>query len=389
MKNKTKRNILIAAGVILSIVFIILFVQMLGKAYRKDGYDFTSYLLSAKALLNGQNPYTVNTPFPYIYPLFLASVLTPFTFLPYGLNNVLWYFVNLGSFTFLLYLLIKQFNSPSRDVYLFVLFMTVLLIFCPLQNNLLNGQINFLVLLFCALFFYYFDSNNLLANLFLAIAISLKILPLVFLLFLLVEKKYKDIGLIILISFVFVFLLPGIFAGTRTIGYYSYYLNHFISESVSNTGSQSTRSIYFTLNGFLTSNFAGLRQYGLYLLIANALIILSPIVYLDVRLSAKNRPGRKLLMFSLYSLSLPLISPVSETHHLIFIIPALFLIIINIYKSRDRERKQFAFYYTLVFIIFWLGELNKFSPFVFLTLVTLLILMIVKQNKFRLTNEEI
>ena len=33
-------------------------------AYRDVGYDFTSYLLAARALHNGSNPYQVAMPFP-------------------------------------------------------------------------------------------------------------------------------------------------------------------------------------------------------------------------------------------------------------------------------------------------------------------------------------
>jgi len=365
---------------------------MFGKAYREGGYDFTSYLLSAEALLKGTNPYTVDTPYPYIYPLFLASVLTPFTLLPYSINNFLWFFINVGSFGFSVYLLLKIYfkMSPSKQVFLFVLFFMVIVLFSPIQIHLLNGQVNFLVILFCTLFIYWNDRNNKLSSLFLAFAISLKIVPLVFLIFLFIEKKYKDILLTIVFSFISVFVLPFLFAGIKTIDYYSYYFDHFIINAFSTNLSDNSIAVYFTLTGFITSFFVSLKSFGIYVQIISAVIILSPIVYLHHRLLKENIFQKNLLLFSLYSLSVLLISPSSQTHHLVFIIPAIFWIIINFYEKIDKEKRWYIFYYMLVFALFWAGNIFKHSPLIFISIITLFIItFIISQKKIRLANEKI
>ena len=61
---------------------VVLLFQAFRMAYRDEGYDFTSYLLVARALRDGGNPYQVAMPFPYLYPLFLAFALMPLTFVP-------------------------------------------------------------------------------------------------------------------------------------------------------------------------------------------------------------------------------------------------------------------------------------------------------------------
>lgn len=385
-----KKNTQIIIVILLSLVCIVFFIQMLGKANRENGYDFTSYLISSKALLTGNNPYLTNSPFPYIYPLFLASVLTPFTYLPYTINHVIWFILNVSSLCLSIYFLQKQFYNCAepKGPFLFALFLIVILIINPIQNNLLNGQVNFIVVLFCVLFFYYDDKNILLSSVSLAIAISIKIVPLIFLLYLISEKKYYSILITILFSFLFVFILPYLFAGIKIIEYYKYYSNNFIFSSFSKTG-YNTDSLYFSLYDFLIRIFPVLNSLGIYLKLFLAAIIISPVIYLHSIFLKSGISQRKLIIFSLLSLSVLLISPSSETHHLVFLIPSIFLIIINIYE-KNINRIRFVFYYVSFFILFWTGSIYKYSPFIFLSLITLFIITItISKNKIRLANEKI
>ena len=69
----------------------VLGAQTWHKAFRPGGNDLTSYLLSARALWDGQSPYGLETPFPYIYPLFLAFAIVPLAILPYGAAVIGWF----------------------------------------------------------------------------------------------------------------------------------------------------------------------------------------------------------------------------------------------------------------------------------------------------------
>ena len=60
-----------AVGLMAGLCVVLLF-QAFRMAYRDVGYDFTSYLLAARALRDGSNPYQLEMPFPYLYPLFPA-----------------------------------------------------------------------------------------------------------------------------------------------------------------------------------------------------------------------------------------------------------------------------------------------------------------------------
>src|SRR5687767_16017455 len=83
-----RSRILAVAAIVATIV---LGAQTWHKAFRPGGNDLTSYLLSARALWDGQSPYGLDTPFPYIYPLFLAFAIVPLAILPYGAAVIGWF----------------------------------------------------------------------------------------------------------------------------------------------------------------------------------------------------------------------------------------------------------------------------------------------------------
>ena len=84
------REVRLCALALMGGLGVVLLFQAFRMAYRDEGYDFTSYLLAARALRDGGNPYQVAMPFPYLYPLFLAFALMPLTFVPYWLANAVW-----------------------------------------------------------------------------------------------------------------------------------------------------------------------------------------------------------------------------------------------------------------------------------------------------------
>src|SRR3954467_250331 len=69
----------VAAAIVLTGVLLI---QAETKALRPIGNDFTSYLDAARALAHGHNPYLASERFPYSYPLTLAWLLIPVSYLP-------------------------------------------------------------------------------------------------------------------------------------------------------------------------------------------------------------------------------------------------------------------------------------------------------------------
>ncbi len=363
--------------ILLTTVFLI---QMFSKAYRGDGIDYTSYLLSSKAFLNGNNPYHTGSPFIYIYPLFLTSVLIPLTVLPYWLSLLIWFFIGVLSFYFSIVIILKlkkdEINIGQSQASVLLIFLLVIFLSNILQNNLLNGQINIIVMLLCILFFYFFIENKLIiASAFLAIAISIKIVPVIFLIISFRKKNFP----LLLYTFLFVFalciLLPYLINGVNIFEYYHDYLNEFILSKINSNPLITKQSLFFTFYGFIIYLFPSLIKIKLLQTICSFLVIISvaaiyyksPIVKLE-----RNAP----YVMSLLFLSILLINPMSETHHLIFILPAVCLIFSNfIFNQNDKDRK--ATILLLLFIItFWTGNFLKLGIYYFISLVCLYILLI-------------
>ncbi len=303
---------------------LIYFIQMFGKAYRGNGYDFTSYLLSSEALLAGTNPYQTGSPFPFIYPLFLCVVLSPLTLFPYWLSNAVWFVLNVSALYFSIFMLLKMYaDSLSYKQFTALFFIPFLILANIIQNNLLNGQVNFIVLLFCVLFLkYYVDSRKSLASVFLSVAIAIKLTPLILISYLIARREFLWAGLTLLFSAFLILGLPYAIAGEKTLDWYSQYIQSFL---VHNIGSRSEISDGFAFSITSIANFLLPSISKLISLTIACLISVVPIIWLQLT-SPNDTKREQTLHFSLYMLAILLISPMSETHHLINLFPAVSII---------------------------------------------------------------
>ena len=130
----------------------LLFVQALSRARRPGGIDLTSYLLSARTLLEGSSPYLLATPFPYLYPATLALLLIPLTFVALPIALAIWFALNGAALWWstrrvLIHVRPELATDPSRVVVFLAVFLTFL--FTIVQSNLRNGQVNFIVVALC------------------------------------------------------------------------------------------------------------------------------------------------------------------------------------------------------------------------------------------------
>jgi hypothetical protein len=305
------------------LILIVFLIQAFGKAYRENGYDFTSYMMSSKAFFSGSNPYQTASPFPFIYPLFACIVIFPFALLPYWLSNLLWFVVNSLALYFSAAILIdlyaRDFNLRfSRAVWFF----PFIVLANPVQNNLLNGQINFIVLFLCVAFLRAsLESRHVSASIFLAAAISIKLTPLVLLVYLIFRKDFLTAGLVIVATTVMIVLLPYLVSAAVTFQYYSYYLSSFIGRNVIRAGHGSPN--FFSITAVLGSFFP--PTWSLLPATLASILTLAPVIAVQL-IARPSTNAKETVIFSMYMVAALLISPASETHHLIYLFPALLLI---------------------------------------------------------------
>lgn len=327
---KSRKNKVFPAIIFLSFASIILiYIQTFRKAFRPIGYDLSCYLISAKDFFQGKNPYTIDSIFPFIYPQFFDILMFPFTLIPYWLTVFLWISISYISLFLTIKIILQILNPKNSSFYNILIYYSAinLLLFAILQDNFLNGQVNIILLFLCTLFLKYFLKNKIfLASLFLAIAISIKITPAIFLVFLLFQKNFKIFLLTILLSIIFVFGLPFLVTGTKSLEYYKFYLDTFILHKTTK-GNEITGFSLTAFFSFINPKFA-------IILSAFTMIVMN---FFNQKFSIiENSNIRNTILFSLYLISILLISPMSEGHHLIMILPA-YLFLLNFLTKKTNK----------------------------------------------------
>lgn len=124
------------------------------------------------------------------FPLFYLS-LVPLFKMGYSTASVIWLLFNQAALLVSLFLLIKTIKPRLSLVeFAIVVFMTAN--FLPIVHNIIGGQTSFLVLLSLSGCLYFLEQRKeFFAGIFLALAVLLKLSPVLFLVFLIWKKKYR------------------------------------------------------------------------------------------------------------------------------------------------------------------------------------------------------
>lgn len=178
----------------------------------KHGGDFQIYLGAAELLKNGENCYNVwitldNGEFcGYSYSPFFALLLIPLTFLPQNLPQILWLLANLWFLTrsyklFKLYLPLSSFSVKRYRIW-FILGLLLSIRFI-LHNFEMIQMTIFLVYICLEMLYQVNKGNNLFAGFLLALGVIVKIVPIVFIPYLIYRKTYKPVlfGLLFILAF--------------------------------------------------------------------------------------------------------------------------------------------------------------------------------------------
>jgi len=193
-------------GILCAGIALVFIVQHIPLLYDWD-IDSPSYYIAAQGISRGSDIYNqeqfqdladeilgrVYIIYPYIYPPIVAQVFLPLTHLDYKtfsavilLGNVILSFAVVALIYFLL-------NLSSRTTWLPLFYLFALLLFnVPLMRNLRVGQLN-LVIFALILLSLYLDKKNRMfpASFFLMIAVFIKIFPALFILFYVLQKRWK------------------------------------------------------------------------------------------------------------------------------------------------------------------------------------------------------
>jgi hypothetical protein len=361
VKFWSEEKTVVLLRVLLSVLAVILLVQTLHKAFRAEGYDFTPRLEAAKALVAGIDPYKIPTPFPLTYPLFICVLLLPLAWLPYGLANFIWFGVNAVSLWFPLCFLVKSYDARTTEKEFLKLFaLSALLLLTIVQNNFVNGQVNFPVLAFSVLFFKFLtEKKTHWASLFLAAAIALKLTPLLFVVYLLFRKEWAALAWTFFYTAIFILGLPALIAGPNILRYYRGYVVDYVWQNLGYHHVLNLNQVYY-----LSAYFHFILPFlgGLSLNLLASAAVVAPLVWLQLRSNPSLRT--QTLLFSLYAVSILWILPYSETHHMAFLFPAVFLLVRHFLWEKKSQRGMGIFILAWLTLGIWLGKLSFVAFFI-------------------------
>lgn len=266
--------------------------------------DFSVYYQGIQDYLNNKNPYVDSR---VIYPPIFLVLLSPVGFLTYELAEKVWILVSYMSIIGSIYILIKIIKRKA----LLVSFLTVYSLFMlsfPVKFTLGMGQINLILLLLISLSFYFFQGKQqYLSGAFLALAATIKLSPVVLLLFYVRKKQWK-----VVVSCITLFVLLNLL-GVKLLGMQvtkDYWMNIF--PSIPTVGNAS----YYNqaLTGWLSRAFVpDLIAKTINFLVFGCLLIVS----FFITQTTRKKPEIELSEFSLFIIATLIGAGLAWQHHLV------------------------------------------------------------------------
>jgi hypothetical protein len=300
--------------------------QMYEQAIRAQGNDLTVYLAAARALAHGQSPYAIDLPQGFAdYPLTIAAVVLPLTWLPAWLAQLVWFAVNVAALVGSLVILDRLWAGMGDDRGLtwripfgVRLAGLVLVLLIPLRKHLYLGQVSLVVLGLCCLFLRaHLADRRLTASMWLGAAIALKLTPLLLLVSLLRQRQLRMLWLTLGWVIVWAVVLPGLLSGRVLELYRDDWLRGVVAQL-----DAPAEQAHHTLAAFAVQLWPGLEAVpGLPFWAAAAVV--GPILWAQGRLT--RYPRGHLVTFGLYLVAIPLISPLSWSHHLVVLAAPLWI----------------------------------------------------------------
>jgi alpha-1,2-mannosyltransferase len=312
-----------SAGRTAAIAILVLLVAVL--AYQtwlrfSSAIDLNTYLVATRAFWQGENPYATPTATPFIYPLFLCVLLWPLAQIPLALAGVVWFVLSLSALGAAVRTVLRISGPPDAARAVVATAIVCVLLAEVLQNNFRNGQINFLVLACTLAFAWYWSRGRRgLASCWLAAGIAIKVTPGIFLLWLARRRDWRTLGAVTAVTLVLTTALPAVIVGPRIVDDTHEYARTFVSDRVTSASGVIVERRPFSVVGALHRFTDVAWPYDAIMLGVGVLLITG----LLADRGAPASDPRTVPLFCLYLVATLLATPMSEVHHLAFVIPGL------------------------------------------------------------------
>ena len=330
----------------------------------RRGLDFAQYYVAARCVITGQPETMYDTGalyqsqaaasgvvglrtadggilevMTYAYPPLLAYLAAPLALLTYRLAGYVFSFLSLAALAAAILLLFAD-REPDRRRTMVLAGIAAASVFAPVHQTLHLGQVNCVVFLCCALGLYFARRSSAWpAGLFIAIAVSIKLFPLVLLPFFAVRRQFRLLGTTLL----FVGVLTGAtaaFGGTEMYRlYFSSVLprQYFAGAYFANQGFEGFFTRLFTHNDYVHSlgDYPGAAHVAA--LVAGLTVLAS--TYLVTWKHSSKEPSSYDLGYGLCLAGALLFQAKSYEHHAVMLLFLfLFLFEALLYCGADRQR---------------------------------------------------
>ncbi|MEE9599474.1 MAG: glycosyltransferase family 87 protein [Anaerolineales bacterium] len=358
-KQHKNATLLISLFLLSSLLFIIYNIYHSWAGIR---VDFPSFYYATDLAFSGVSPYnraiwnavkSIHLPnrdlYPFLHIPFSLVLFYPISLVDIQVSQSILFILNIAATFLLIYLLfIKILRKSILDPFVIIGGILILL-FPPVLKTISHGQVNLIVIVLICTFWWVIKENksSLTISLLLAVSILLKVYPGILLLYLLIKKKFKSIlltvGIIVFFSLIGFLIFPteiwtDWYSTVGSVKYGGVFFREIPSWKV---GNQS-------FNGFITRFFMGVRNRDIvsisdyfyrlkwsikwiassvlgYLSLGFSLLIWM-VLALRKRMDASNET-RSDLEISMLLLTMYLVAPISWYHHLVFILPPIFVLL--------------------------------------------------------------
>lgn len=357
--------------------------QSVDKAERSTGNDLVGYLDASRALYAKQDPYRIADRFPYIYPLFLATIVRPLTWLPVRTASVLWYVLQWGCLLYVLHS--ARLRIRGRELAGVSAIAIVVAVFGDvLQIEFLNGQVNLIVVALVVASVWLADRRTVVAPALLGAAMAIKLTPALLVVYWIVRRRFAYAAQAVGWAVLFV-LVPWLVVGNRLWTLYADYVQHFVLARTRSADPHGGE-IFFSVYGFL--GWLASAPPGRGLVVASALAVLAAVAawHLGVRSRFSGAGRGQISIFStrdirksrsdpkdplapqaealgaavawVYLAATPLLTPISEVHHLTALLPLA--------PVTGIAGLPFA-------LFLWIGRFDRRGPWYFLAVLSIVI----------------
>jgi len=326
--------------------------------------DFPSFYYASKGILLGGNIYDTrfldslkaadnvkNHVLPYVYPPFLAIIVSPLTLLPpdkaemgWSVLSVVLFCVSI-IFTVLTPVSTRQLeitDAKNQKAYWVAISLLALLLFLliPFGDNLDLGQSNHFVLVcICMAFFFFINmKNDMVVGLLLGVASLIKVIPAMLIVPFIIHRRTKVLYgfLAAIVAFIGIAIM---ICGVKPWDQFVEFLPHMKPGSAIPGGAHPILTRNISLAGFSLRVFGAGPLAGFASLVTSILLF-ATVLYYSLRKGQNELDERSILP---YSVLMIIVSPIASLHHIVYIFPGAVFALRYVWLHFSGKRRAIRF----------------------------------------------